>query len=145
MSKDLLKKCCIISSVSLFLIAFAEEVSLIGGKVFAQTIYFLIENEIFPLSQTWKMQVFFYLLAKKRSRNHINPKNLPNNICPNIIGIVTKLKLNAPLFATSCIPIGPKNIKAAGIMMLPPKITSANSLVLTADRPERTTSSFFFR
>jgi hypothetical protein len=39
----------------------------------------------------------------------------------------------------------PKNANAAGMTMLPPMMTSANSLRLEADTPERTTSSPFER
>ena len=50
-----------------------------------------------------------------------------------------------PDCAMALMSTGPKNTNAAGMMMLPPRTTSASSLVLTADKPERTTSSPFLR
>ncbi len=83
--------------------------------------------------------------ARKRSINHMNANSIPAGNVFNISGIVTNPRSNAPCPATCDIPAGPKNIKAAGITILPPIITSANSFVLTAVSPERSTSSSFVR
>ena len=55
--------------------------------------------------------------------------------------IVTNPRLNTPDWAIDFTSTGPKNANAAGITMLPPNTTSANSLVAEAVSPESTTSS----
>ncbi len=70
-------------------------------------------------------------------KNHRNPKRLPNFMCMNTTGRV----LNPRSKDESMGKATPRNTKAAGIVMRPPRQTSKNSLIELAVSPESTTSS----
>ena len=79
--------------------------------------------------------------ARKRSKNQRTANTVPHAIFEKMRGIVTKPMLKLPLCATSRAPAPPKKAKASGITIVPPRMTSANSLSEEAVRPERTMSS----
>ena len=53
-----------------------------------------------------------------------------------------KPRLKAPSLAIICVSARPKKATATGMAMVPPRMTSANSLVMEVVRPLRVTSSF---
>ncbi|OPZ96623.1 MAG: hypothetical protein BWY71_01881 [Planctomycetes bacterium ADurb.Bin412] len=93
----------------------------------------------------WASEILDVTPARNSSINHRNPNRLPPGICCITSGMVTKLKLNAPPSTTCRVPAGPKKAKAAGMIMLPPKITSVISLAEAAVNPDSATSSFFVK
>ncbi len=79
------------------------------------------------------------------SPNHIVPRRLPSGSCWNTTGIVAKPRLYEPPLAIATAPVTPKNVTAAGIAIVPPSTTSADSLVAAVARPLSAMSSSFER
>ena len=77
-------------------------------------------------------------------KNQKPPIRLPAGICANTTGSVLKPRPKVPVCTAAIVPEAPRNTKAAGIVIRPPKPTSKSSLVAEAVRPETTTSSLRF-
>ncbi len=70
------------------------------------------------------------------------PKSWPSGIFWKMIGSDRKPRSKAPPLAIVCVSARPKKATATGMAIVPPRMTSANSLVEDVARPFRVTSCF---
>src|SRR3989304_2700257 len=67
--------------------------------------------------------------AMKSRKNHMPPKIWPSGIFWKMTGRAWKPRLKAPPWAMIWVSARPKKTTAAGMAIVPPRMTSANSLV----------------
>ena len=76
----------------------------------------------------WVRATDVVMPAMKRRRNHMPPKIWPSGIFWKMIGRDTKPRSKAPPLAMTWVWARPKKATATGMAIVPPRMTSANSL-----------------
>ena len=113
----------------------------------AQTALFLLQwnSSSRKAMAGWVRATEEVIPAMKRRKNQRAPKRWPRGIFWKITGKAWKPKSKAPLWAMALVPSMPKKATAAGMAMVPPRMTSANSLVEAVVIPLRVMSSSSLR
>ncbi len=90
----------------------------------------------------WRKATEVVIPAMNRSPNHMAPKSWPSGIFWKMRGRETKPRSKAPPWAMRVVWAMPKKATATGMAIVPPRMTSANSLTEDVASPFRVISSF---